>query len=290
MDRRLILLATAILAIGLLALAAFGLRRSGRAAGPDTERAKISVETKEVEGVPPPGEEVHVVALVLDDFGYTKVNLDALRNIDVPLTLAVLPNTPYAGYVCSFADENNFEVILHLPMEPEGENASLEENTIRADMDRAVIMEHMERAFSSVPSARGASNHMGSKATCDEALMTIVLGELKKRNMFFLDSFTAEGSICAETARTVGVPCMTRDIFIDNERDRGYIEKRLKALEQLAFTRKHVVAIGHDRGVTVECLREAIPGMKEKGIRFVYLSEIAEKEQNGPQSTVDSRP
>ena len=255
MNRRLILFALLAVAVGIFA--AFGFR------------------VKQVP--PPPDRYAPLVALVLDDFGYTRKNLDALKDVDAPLTVAVLPDTPYSKAVCSFADENGLEVILHLPMEPEMETHHLEKDTIGSGMDDAAVKKIIANAFRSVPTASGMSNHMGSKATKDDRLMTVVLGDLKDRGMFFLDSFTTKRSVCEQAARKVGIPYLRRDVFIDNRLEGEYIKRQMEKLEQTAFTDGSAVGIGHDRGVTIDVLREVVPKMKEKGIKFVYLSEMVEE-------------
>ncbi|MFC1548426.1 divergent polysaccharide deacetylase family protein [Candidatus Omnitrophota bacterium] len=220
-----------------------------------------------------------VVALVLDDMGYNRKNLEAIGNIGVPVTMAVLPDTPYSKKICSFADENGIEVILHMPMEPEKKEVNLERNTIGSEMDPETIKQKIDHAFKTVPAAKGMNNHMGSKATRNGEFMTLVLGELDKRGMFFLDSWTAGGSKCLQAARKTGVPYAKRDVFIDNKRDRQAIIEQMEKVERIAFQNGKAVAIGHDRVLTVQVLREVIPGMEERGIQFVSLSEIVERQE-----------
>lgn len=217
------------------------------------------------------------LALVLDDFGYTMKNLTALKDIKVPLTLGVLPGTPYSEAVCSFAKQNNMEVILHMPMEPEPKAASLEENTILVDMNDEVIRDIVSRALLSVTGAKGASNHMGSKATRDARVLRIVFEELKKKKMFFLDSLTTNESVCLEVAENAGIPCIERDVFIDNEPDDSAIMRQVKKAGKIARLYGKAVAVGHDREATIRILRKAVPAMAEEGIRFVKLSETVEE-------------
>jgi len=214
------------------------------------------------------------IALVLDDFGYTKMNLAALEEIKVPLTLAVLPNTPYSEKVCSFAGQNGMETILHLPMEPEREEVGLERDTVLVDMDTGTIKGIVSRAFLSVAGVKGVSNHMGSRATKNERVLGIIFEELKKKGMFFLDSMTTDGSLCMETAKNTGIPCVKRDIFIDNVLEEEAITRQMEKAGEIARLKGDVVAIGHDRSVTIEVLRKVIPRMQKEGIRFVSLSEI----------------
>jgi|GEM_PF-305546 len=223
-----------------------------------------------------------VIALVLDDFGYTKKNLNELKNLKTPITLAVLPNAPYTETVCSFAKENGFETIIHLPMEPEKKAESLEKNTITCDMTDAEIKKNVTASFKSVSSAKGVSNHMGSKATGNERLMTTVFTLLKNKNMFFLDSFTTEKSVSGSVAEKIGVICVKRDIFIDNKSDKEYIRAQMDKLKETAFSKGYVIAIGHDRSLTVKVLHETVPIMKKEGVKFVLLSEMISLEKKNP--------
>ncbi|MFH1665279.1 MAG: divergent polysaccharide deacetylase family protein [Candidatus Omnitrophota bacterium] len=240
------------------------IRNAGKAAPSAPDAGKVSAK----EPVPP------MVALVLDDFGYTKKNLESLKGLGIKVTLAVLPNTTYAKSVCEFARKNNMDVLLHLPMEPEGKKDHLEKNTILMDMDTAEVENIISRAFLSVYAAKGISNHMGSKSTANGRIMSIVMMDLKKRDMFFLDSRTTEDSICGEAARDAGVPYLRRDIFIDSDMDRGRIAEQMKKVEKAALAGGVVVAIGHDRTLTVGVMREVVPGMERKGIKFVNISEL----------------
>ncbi|MEA3489112.1 MAG: divergent polysaccharide deacetylase family protein [Candidatus Omnitrophota bacterium] len=273
MDRRSIFFLTIVLTV--IVLAVFVARKIDKRGGvPAVKKADTAVPAAVEKSTP-------VVALVLDDFGYTRRNLEALRKIDVPVTLAVLPNVPYTHKVCAFAGKNGQEVILHLPMEPESGEAHLEQDTIRADMDDASVRRIIARDLDSVSSAKGASNHMGSKATKNRRLMKVVLGDLKERNMFFLDSLTTRESECGRVARELDIPYAKRDIFIDNELDPGHIRKQMEKLERLALANGKALAIGHDRAVTIEVLREVVPKMSEKGIRFVTLSDYIGSEKTG---------
>ncbi len=224
-----------------------------------------------------PAEKEPVVALVLDDFGYTQKNLEGVRDIGAPVTLAVLPNTPYAGAVCSFARKNGIEVILHMPMEPRDRTISLEKDTLTTEMSPAEVRNIIDEAYAAVPGADGMSNHQGSGATADEQLMTVVLEDIKQRRQFFLDSMTTGRSVCGEVAGRLKVPCVKRDIFLDHEMDRESIRKQMAKLDSIARRKGRAVAIGHDREMTVSVLREVVPKMRENGIRFISLSEMVDK-------------
>lgn len=239
---------------------------------PEQEVAEVKVEEKIEEEIKAP-----LVALVLDDFGYSKKNLESLKEIGAPVTLAVLPNIPYSEEVCRFAEENDMEVILHLPMEPKDSTLALEKDTILVGNDDDAIKGSLKSSLTSVSSAKGVSNHMGSKATSDARVISVIFGYLKERDLYFLDSVTTNASVCEEVAREKDLAYVKRDIFIDHEKNIEYIKAQLAKVEKVAIRDGSCVAIGHDRGQTIEVLREVVPAMKEKGVKFVKLSEIIDK-------------
>ena len=59
-----------------------------------------------------------------------------------------------------------------------------------------------------------------------------------------------------------------------NERQRAYIQGQLDKLYRVAGKRGYAIGIGHDRKITMEVLKAAIPQLKKKGIKFVFLSEF----------------
>ncbi len=259
-----------LIAVFIVVLAAVCFRSAYRPPADREEKAKVGIVEEAVKAP--------AIALVIDDMGYNKKNFKDIKDIDVPLTLAVLPNAPHSRAACSFADNNHLEVILHMPMEPENEEEKVEKDTIGSRMDHEEVRAAIDKAFQAVPSAKGMNNHMGSKATRDEDLMMVVMTELGKKDMFFLDSRTCRGTACMKAARKAGIPFAGRDIFIDNRLDGGYIREQLKRAEKIARENGEAVAIGHDRVLTVQVLKEAVPEMKKNGIRFVFLSEIVKKQ------------
>ena len=234
---------------------------------------KVPYRLPPVAKVPPPVKAKPKVAIVLDDWGYNIKNVNSLLEIDKPITLSILPGLPYSTFVANKAKEHNFEVILHMPMEPKAK-MRLELSTLYTTMSDDEIRSNLAKALESVPYAKGISNHEGSKATEDRRLMRAVFGELKKDNLFFLDSLVTNDSVCELLAREMKVRFAKRDIFLDNESNPAYIRKQFRKLIDLAVKNGGAVGIGHDRPNTIAVLKEMIPRIEENGIELTYVSEL----------------
>jgi len=214
------------------------------------------------------------IAIVLDDWGYNTKNVDAVTAINAPLTLSVLPALPYSSAIAEKAHAKGFEVIMHMPMEPKAK-MRLELSTLYTTMEEEEIKAIFEKCLQTVPFASGISNHEGSKATEDPKLMGAVLGELKKRDMFFLDSLVTNDSAGEYIAGKMGVRFVKRSIFLDNESSRSYIKKQFEKAVSIAQKSGEAVAIGHDRPNTIAVLGEVVPKLDARGIDVVPVSVLA---------------
>ena len=154
------------------------------------------------------------MAVVLDDLGYDERALETLARWDVPLAVAVIPGAPHADRAVSLAREKRWDLLVHLPMEPE--SGPSEADSIGTRDDDAAIRARILAALARVPGAIGLNNHEGSKATADPRVMRAVLAVVKEKGLFFLDSRTTNASVAAREAASLGVPFLARDVFLDD--------------------------------------------------------------------------
>ena len=214
------------------------------------------------------------VAIVIDDFGYNMNNVETLFSIKEPFTLSILPNQRYTREVADLARSRGYETILHLPLEAQRKDVKEESDTIRSGMTESEVITKLKRDIAGVPGIDGVSNHQGSKATEDRALMAEILQYLKQNKLYFFDSLTSQNSVCREVASEVDIRYARRDIFLDNSSDIGEIEKQMAELRRMALARGKAIAVCHDRKNTAIVLARMMPEMAAEGIEFVYLSEM----------------
>lgn len=213
------------------------------------------------------------IAIVLDDWGYNLNQLEEIERLRYPITVSVLPHLSYSQQISRELHDRGYEVILHLPMEPT-EKYRLEKNTILVSMDGSRVSTLVRESIASISHPVGASNHMGSKATTDAQLLKAVFKELKRRKMYFLDSYVTAGSVCKSTATDMKIKFAKRDIFLDNKQDADYIKKQLYKLKAKARLQGYAIGVGHDRPLTLKVLKETMPELEKEGYKFVFVSEL----------------
>ena len=214
------------------------------------------------------------IAIVIDDVGYSLDNFKIIEKIKYPVTFSVLPGLSFSESAALKLSELEFQIILHLPMEPK-ENTRLEANTILTSMDESLIRSIINADLEALPKVIGVSNHMGSKATQDEKTMSVILDVLKNKHMFFLDSFVTADSVARQIAGRKHIKFAQRDVFLDNSLDPFYIRKQIAVLKQKARLKGQAIGIGHNRKTTLEVLWQEMPKIEKEGYKFVFVSDLA---------------
>jgi polysaccharide deacetylase 2 family uncharacterized protein YibQ len=224
---------------------------------------------------PSPAQPAHKgsIVLILDDVGFDRQPVAAAMAIDPNINFSVLPNAQHADEVARQLHARGFEVLCHLPMEPEGfPSVSPGAGAVLTSMSNAEIAAATTTNVSSVPYARGVNNHMGSRATADPRVMRTVLASLP-RGMYFIDSRTTGASVGATLARSMNVPTAARNVFLDDVQTKAAIDAEIASLRRTAEEKGMAIGIGHMYPVTIRALAEAVPAMRREGFRLIRASE-----------------
>lgn len=226
------------------------------------------------------------VAFVIDDWGYSLNNIDALFQIDRPITLAILPHLRYSKDISNRVKKQGrgYDIILHLPLESKS-GKSAERDTIRCNMKKERVISILKEDIESVPGIIGVSNHQGSGVTENKEIMKVILEELKKMDLFFLDSRTTPVSVCGDISGKIGLRYAERGVFLDlaqkkeDKQYRAYIKKQIKELINMAKIRGSAIAIGHDKRLTLEVIKDSILDIEKENIKIVPLKKLAVKHE-----------
>ncbi len=214
------------------------------------------------------------IAIIIDDVGYGGMLTEKLLSLPFPVTLAILPHLNRSGDIARRAHHLGYEVILHLPMESIKPAENRGEGIIYVGMSKEDIGGLIKKSLVSVPYAVGVNNHMGSRLCQNPEVMEIILAQLKKRNLYFVDSLVIASSQAYQIAQKMGIPSGYRRTFLDNRSDPDYIRAQLQELEEKAIAEEEAIGIGHCRRNTLEVLAESVPEMEKEGIQFVFASEL----------------
>lgn len=200
------------------------------------------------------------LAIVIDDFGYRPATENQVLDMPVNISIAVLPDAPYAHSMAMKAHRQGREILIHLPMAPLSKQP-LEHNTLTPSMSCDQVADIIQQAIQKVPYAVGLNNHMGSAMTSSLSGMKNVMNILNHYPYYFLDSMTIGNSQSVPAAVGTGVRILKRKVFLDNSTNEIDIREQFNRAIMLARNNGSTIAIGHPHSTTVHVLQQMLPSL-----------------------------
>jgi polysaccharide deacetylase 2 family uncharacterized protein YibQ len=229
--------------------------------------------------IPPPSTVIHRVggppriAIVIDDMGLNLTGSERAERLPKAITLSFMPYAPRLADQTGQAREDGHELLLHMPMEPMGNNDP-GPGALLTNLSPEEIRSRFQKGLDSFKGFDGVNNHMGSKFTSDAAGMEIVIDELQKHNLFFLDSRTSPHTVGEKIAKQHGLPTLGRDIFLDDDMSAEAVRTQLARTEYVAKRQGYAIAIGHPHEVTLNALEAWLPEAQKRGFVFIPLHDL----------------
>jgi polysaccharide deacetylase 2 family uncharacterized protein YibQ len=247
-----------------------GITETGRDSTPE------SPVEKRADSSPSRPQEKLKIAVIIDDVGYNSAQLEKYRDFEGKLTFSILPFLENSSSSANLLHEEGFEIMIHVPMEPidypdrnPGRDALLLEDS------KNEVEQKLSRMIRANPHATGANNHMGSRATQNEQLMTWTLSYLQRKGFFFVDSVTTGDSLAYGVSRRMKMPSARRDIFLDNHDDFSYINGQFELLKVAARENGTAIGIGHiQQQNLLVVLNRQIRNLDKEGFELVFASEV----------------
>ncbi|MFC4351430.1 divergent polysaccharide deacetylase family protein [Fodinicurvata halophila] len=219
------------------------------------------------------------IAVIIDDMGLNRSAARRAAELPPPFTLAYLSYAENVEKLISDSRARGHEIMLHLPMEPMNGEIDSGPRTLLSEQAYEERQQDLVWALERFGEYVGVNNHMGSRLTANRDAMKQVLAEVKERGLLFVDSRTSAETVALDVARELGVPSIGRDVFLDHEQSREFIEAQLAHLEDIARKRGSAVGIAHPHDVTLEVLSEWQSDLKERGFTLVPVSDIVREYQ-----------
>ena len=214
------------------------------------------------------------IALIIDDIGFSRSRLDMFLEIDTVMTFAILPRLPMSLLLAEEIHSLGYEIMLHQPMEPIDSTIDPGPGALYVGDDEDKIIMTVEENISEFPFATGVNNHMGSRFTECQREMKDVIKTLKNRGLFFVDSLTTTHSKGYQTAKSLNVASVKRNIFLDSVLEVSIIRRQLERLKEHALRTGSAIGIGHPFPETAEAIALFSGSLVASNIKMVKMSSL----------------
>ena len=215
-----------------------------------------------------------MIAIVLDDLGVDRRRSARAIDLPAPLTLAFLPYATEVALQANRARERGHELLVHVPMQPHGEDADPGPNALDMMLGEAEVRRRIAWNLKQFSGYVGINNHMGSRFTESMPGANLVADAVQAHGLMLLDSMTSAQSVLGARGRAAGAPTVDRDVFLDNTDSVEEVRKRLAQTEEVARNTGTAIAIGHPRDATLEVLTPWLVDVQARGFVLVPLTQV----------------
>ena len=209
------------------------------------------------------------LAIIIDDVS-VKSHVEAIKSINLPLTMSFLPPSKYRPNSAKLASKEKFYMV-HLPMEAQRFNKE-EPFTLKAKDSQKTIKKRITDLVALFPRVQYINNHTGSKFTSDEVAMNRLMSVLNSKKINFIDSRTTAQTKAPKVMKNFGLKYVSRDVFLDHHNDKPYILSQIKKAIKIAKSHGSAIAIGHPHKNTLLAINESKKLFKD--VELVYINKL----------------
>jgi hypothetical protein len=213
------------------------------------------------------------MVVIIDDLGDNLSRGLAAVHLPGPVTLAIMPHTPFGPRLAHAGHQLGKEIILHTPMENHA-GLRLGPGGLTRQMDEQTFKQTLQENIASIPYVEGINNHMGSALTELEKPMHWTMDVLAQQGLFFIDSRTSAKTQALRVAQERHIASQPRDVFLDNNLAPEALTKQFQQAINTAKRHGSAILIGHTYPASMVFLKENLPLLDELGIRLVSASAL----------------
>ncbi len=202
------------------------------------------------------------ISIIIDDMGYKPQVDKEFIKLDLPIACAFIPEAPFSKEMAELAWQQDKPVLVHLPMEPEDSKYNPGKDALFLHDSPEEITRLTRKNIANVPHAVGVNNHMGSKFTSNRITSRIMLQEVKRHNLFFIDSHTSSNTVAWQVANELGIANGLNTVFLDNVKNKKAICRQIKKLIEQGKRQGRAIGIGHSSKAMLEALTLCRPQLR----------------------------
>jgi uncharacterized protein len=218
------------------------------------------------------------IALVVYGFGDDEALARSFIELQQPFAVALAPARPTSSAWFRAAREAGREVVLHLALEPINyPQVNPGPGTLLVTMKPAEVTNTVRKYLGQAGSVAAVTNHMGSLATQDMAVMSAVYRELRRQKVPFLHMTPVAGSVCKSLAADIGVvydephDVLDREALSDGTRA---LDQKWRQVLEGARARGSAIVMLRATPRSREWLSQVLAVKRLKGVNIVPLAAL----------------
>lgn len=223
------------------------------------------------------------IAVVIGGLGLSQTGTQsAIGKLPPEITLAFAPQGNSLGRWMQAARREGHEIVMQVPLEPfDFPNVNPGRNTLTIDGSTEENLKNLRWTLSRTTNYTAVMNYMGARFSTSPEAMGMLMAELGKRGLGYVDDGSSARSLAPELALKNGVPFAAGDAIIDEVQERGAILDKLDQLERTARAKGFAIGTGNAFDVTVDAVASWASEARKRGIEIVPISAVASDPERG---------
>lgn len=218
-----------------------------------------------------------MIAIVVTGLGLSEAATQtAIRQLPAEITLSFSPYARRLDEWIALARSQGHEVLLDLPMEPEG--FPVDDPGPQAILTELGPQENAERlqwVLSRGSAYLGVAGTKGGGFTPGRGAIDLLFERLAQDGLVFLGNPAEGQQAMREIAQLAGLPLLFSDRTLDQQAaSRSVIDAGLSAIERTALSKGQAVAVARPYPVSLERLKAWSEQVPERGVQLAPVSAL----------------
>ncbi|WP_085034289.1 divergent polysaccharide deacetylase family protein [Ensifer aridi] len=221
------------------------------------------------------------IAIVVGGLGLSQTGTQrAIRDLPPEVTLAFAAAGNSLQRWMQDARRDGHEILLQVPMEPfDFPDNDPGPHALSVSSSAKKNLAELHRSMGQITNYTGIMNYLGGRFLSDADALELVMRDLGKRGLLFLDDGTSAQSLSGTLASAFDVPHGFADLVLDGELSRSAILRRLDELERIARRNGTAIGVASAFEESVAAIGEWMEEAQGRGIEFVGAAALVKDPQ-----------
>lgn len=200
----------------------------------------------------------------------------AIDELPPEVTLSFAPTATNLTTWVRKARRAGHEVLIELPMEPyDYGRLRPHPQVMQVAVTPEVNKARLNKILAGTTGYAGLMNYQGGKFATDIEAVKPVITAMNERGVAFFEDGSLAKSVFAEAAQAEGLPFGGTSAWLDARPEADEIANQLLILEAEALENGAALGTGMSFPITIDMLKEWIPGLEAKGIALAPATHFA---------------
>ncbi len=214
------------------------------------------------------------IAILIDSMGENATMTKQIIDMKYNLNLSFIPYTSHVKYQVEYARKRHKTIVVQMPMQPNNPKIKLDPHALLTSDSHAILMKKIKWNLSQFAGYTAVTTYMGSSFVKNESGLNVLMDEIKRKNLNFIDALTIVNSKAYQIAIQHKIPTLKRNIFINNNHSYAQTLKDFNKITTMTNKYGYTMAIIHPSPTTIKALKTWLKTTNNQQYKLVTIKQL----------------